>query len=163
MLLWPDQIGRLVRLGVLPVYQPEFISRFGDAYHDALGDARSHRLMPYTETQGAGLPLVFSSDLPVVSGAPLDGIAAACLRQTPSGSVLGSRQRVSVTDALRAYTQGAAYSVFAETDRGQIAPGQRADFVVLSADPLTLPPDEWAGGLRVQATIVGGRVVYGDL
>lgn len=163
MLLWPDQIGRLARLGVLPVYQPEFLMRFGDAYLPALGPSRAARLMPYAETAAAGLPLVFSSDIPVVPGAPLDGIAAAALRTTPSGERLGPHLAVSVRDGLRAYTKGAAYSVFLEADRGRIAPGQRADFVVLSADPTTLPLEEWADSLRVQATIVGGQVVYGDI
>ena len=163
MLLWPDQIGRMARLGVLPVYQPEFIARFGDAYHAALGKARADRLMPYAETQAAGLPLVFSSDLPVVPGSPLDGLAATCRRQTPAGLILGPPQRVSPADALRAYTEGAAYSVFAEADRGRIAPGHRADFVVLNGDPLTLPPEEWEDGLHVQATLVGGNVVFGEL
>lgn len=163
MLLWPDQIGRMARLGVLPVYQPEFLMRFGDAYLPALGPSRAARLMPYAETQSAGLPLVFSSDIPVVPGAPLDGIAAAAFRTTPSGERLGLHLAVSALDGLRAYTEGAAYSVFLEADRGRIAPGQRADFVVLSADPTALPIDEWADGLRVQATIVGGQVVYGGI
>ncbi len=161
MLLWPDQIGRMARLGVLPVYQPEFLMRFGDAYLPALGPSRTARLMPYAETLSAGLPLVFSSDIPVVPGSPLDGIVAAALRTTPSGVRLGPHLAVSVLDGLRAYTEGAAYSVFLEADRGRIAPGQRADFVVLSADPTVLPLEEWANGLRVQATIVGGVVVYG--
>jgi predicted amidohydrolase YtcJ len=163
MLLWPDQVGRMARLGILPVYQPEFIKRLGDAYVAGLGGSRAARLMPYAETQAAGLPLVFSSDLPVIPGYPLDGVASAALRRAPSGQTLGAGHRVSVTDALRAYTAGAAYSVFLEGDRGQIAPGQRADFVMLNGDPLTLLPDEWAQGLSVQATIVGGNVVYGDL
>jgi len=161
MLLWPDQVGRLARLGVLPVYQPEFLLRFGDAYAAALGDSRAARLMPYAETLAAGLPLVFSSDLPVIPGRPLDGIAAAALRRSPSGLTLGAAHCVSPADALLAYTEGAAHSVFLEADRGRIAPGHRADFVVLNADPLALPPDEWAHGLSVRATIVGGSVVYG--
>jgi predicted amidohydrolase YtcJ len=163
MLLWPDQVGRMARLGVLPVYQPEFLMRFGDAYEAGLGEARAARLMPYAETRAAGLPLVFSSDLPVVPGRPLDGVAAAARRRAPSGRTLGAGQRVSVPDALRAYTQGAALSVFLEGDRGQLAPGQRADFVILNRDPLTLPPDEWDGALSVQATVIGGGLVYGHL
>ena len=73
---------------------------------------------------------MFSSDIPVVLGHPLDGIAAAAQRRTPCGQILGPRQRVSVLEGLRAYTEGAAYSVFLEKDRGKIASGQRADFVV---------------------------------
>ena len=154
MLLWPDQVGRLARLGILPVYQPEFIMRFGDAYALAIGDARAHRLMPYAETSAAGLPLVFSSDIPVISGAPLDGIRSAAERRTPSGVVLGSGQCVSALNGLRAYTEGAAYSVFLEHDRGQIAPGHRADFAVL---------DGWPDAATVQATIVGGKFVHGGI
>ncbi len=154
MLLWPDQIGRLARLGILPVYQPEFLMRFGDAYVSAIGDARAHRLMPYAETQAAGLPLVFSSDIPVIPGSPLDGIQSAIDRRTPSGTVLGPRQTISALDALRAYTEGAAYSVFLENDRGQIASGHRADFAVL---------DGWPDAPSVQATIVGGNLVYGGI
>ena len=153
MLLWPDQIGRMARLGILPVYQPEFL-RFGDAYTPALGTSRAHRLMPYAETQAAGLPLVFSSDIPVVPGSPLDGIASAMTRRTLSGEVLGPAQCISALDALRAYTEGAAYSVFLENDRGRIAPGHRADFVVLN---------QWPDAPTVQATIVGGEVVYGGV
>ena len=163
MLLWPDQLERMARQGVLPIYQPEFILRFGDAYKAALGPSRAARLMPYAETLASGLPLVFSSDLPVVPGAPLDGIAAACLRRAPSGETLGDSHWVSAPDALRAYTEGAARSVFLEDDRGRIAPGHRADFVVLDGDPLALPPDEWADGLAVRATILGGEVVFGGV
>ena len=88
MLLWPDQVGRMARLGILPVYQPEFILRLGDAYVAGLGGSRAARLMPYAETQAAGLPLVFSSDLPVIPGHPLHGIASAVLRRAPSGQTL---------------------------------------------------------------------------
>lgn len=154
MLLWPDQIGRLVRLGILPVYQPEFLMRFGDAYTSALGASRSQRLMPYAETQAACLPLVFSSDIPVVPGSPLDGIVSALNRRTPSCEVLGPNQCVAAEDALRAYTEGAAYSTFLENDRGRITPGHRADFVVLEG---------WPEAPTVQATIVGGNVVYGEV
>ena len=154
MLLWPDQIGRMARLGILPVSQPEFLMRFGDAYTPALGESRARRLMPYAETQATGLPLIFSSDIPVVPGSPLDSIKAAMDRRTLSGEVLGSSQCVSAIDALRAYTEGPAYSIFLENDRGRIAPSHRADFVVL---------DQWPDAPTVQATIVGGEVVYGNV
>ena len=163
MLLWPDQIGRMARLGILPVYQPEFIARFGDAYLAAIGRTRADRINPYQATMQAGLPLVFSSDLPVVPGAPLAGVASAAQRRTPAGTTLNPSQTVPVRDALQAYTAGGAYSVFAEHDRGTIAVGQRADLVVLNTDPAVLPPDEWADGLSVTATLIGGRAVFGTL
>lgn len=163
MLLWPDQVDRMARLGVLPVYQPEFIAWLGDAYIAGLGRKRANRLMPYTSTQAVGLPLIFSSDLPVVPGPPLIGIASAVTRRTPNGEILDARHCVSVPDALRAYTSGGAFSFFQEGVKGELVPGQCADFVILSADPTTLPPDEWADGVQVQATLVGGNVVFGEM
>lgn len=163
MLLWPDQIDRMVRLGVLPVYQPEFIAWLGDAYIAGLGRTRANRLMPYASTQAAGLPLIFSSDLPVVPGLPLVGLASAVTRRTPSGETLTPGLAVSVPDALRAYTSGGAFSFFQEGVKGEIALGQCADFVVLSADPTLLPPNEWPDAVQVQATIVGGAVVFGNV
>ena len=154
MVLWPDQVGRLARLGILPIYQPEFLMRFGDAYVSGLGKSRANRLMPYAETAAAGLPLVFSSDIPVVPGAPLDGILSASNRRTPTGTVLGPAQCVSTSDALRAYTEGAAYSVFLEDDRGKIIPGHRADFAILEG---------WPDAPTVTATIVGGEIVCGGI
>ncbi len=163
MLLWGDQIGRMAHHGILPVYQPEFIKHLGDAYIMGLGLTRADRLMPYQATMAEGLPLIFSSDLPVVPGNPQVGIASAVQRRTPLGETLDAAQCVSVTEGLRAYTSGAAYSVFEEAEKGQIVPGQLADFVVLSADPTALPPDEWPDAIQVQVTLVGGQVVYGEV
>lgn len=162
-LLHGDQISRMARLGILPVFQPEFIARFGDAYLPAIGEGRAVRIKPYRDVLAAGLPLIFSSDLPVVSSDPLAGAAAAVQRRTAQGVLLGTEQAVDVRHALRAYTAGGAYSIFAEKDRGAISPGLRADFVVLDNDPLMMPVEEWADSLHVRATIVGGQIVYGTL
>ncbi len=68
-------------------------------------------------------------------------------------------QKITLEEALRAYTAGAAYAEFQERDKGTLAPGRLADLVVLSADPFAIPPE----GIRdvvVETTIAGGRVVY---
>jgi predicted amidohydrolase YtcJ len=68
-------------------------------------------------------------------------------------------QRLSVEEALRAYTQGAAYAAFEEAEKGSIAPGKLGDIVVLSDDLFTIPPTK-IKDTRVDMTIVGGKIVY---
>lgn len=160
--LWGDQIARMAAQHVLPVFQPEFITRFGDTYINTLGKVLADRIKPFRETQAAGLPLIFSSDLPVVPGAPLDGIAAGISRKTAAGAVLDASQSATIEQAFRAYTAGAAYSAFAEQDRGTISNGMRADFVVLDSDPMALSVEEWAEGPKVVGTIVGGNIASGE-
>ena len=70
-------------------------------------------------------------------------------------------QKISLDEALRAYTRGNAYATFAETRRGALAPGYDADVVVLDRDLFALPPESLATA-RVRYTIVGGRVVYAN-
>ncbi|HEX9943251.1 MAG TPA: amidohydrolase family protein, partial [Thermoanaerobaculia bacterium] len=68
-------------------------------------------------------------------------------------------QKITVEDALSAYTRGAAYAEFAEDRKGTLAPGKLADFVVLDRDLTTVPP-ETIREVKVVMTVVGGRVVY---
>jgi predicted amidohydrolase YtcJ len=106
--------------------------------------------------------LAFGSDWPVASMDPLLGIYAAVTRRTldgknPAGWV--PEQKISVEEALRAYTSGDAYSVFAERTRGRLAPGYKADLVLLDQDLTRIAP-EAIERVAVRATVVGGRVVY---
>jgi predicted amidohydrolase YtcJ len=81
------------------------------------------------------------------------GIWAAVTRK------LSPQERLSVTEALRAYTLGAAYSSFEENAKGSIEVGKYADLTVLSHDPLRVKPDN-IKDIKVETTIVGGRIVY---
>jgi predicted amidohydrolase YtcJ len=162
MLLDDTLIARLRDLGVVAVLQPEFIARLGDAYRDGLGEERARRLNRVTSLLKAGVSVAFSSDCPVVPGAPLDGIGAAIERKTPSGVVLGEAERVDALTAIRLYTRGSAYSVQDEGCTGSLSAGKRADFVVLNRDPASTPVQEWED-VRVVATVFGGRVVAGRL
>lgn len=165
MLLDDALIQRFVDQQVIPVIQPEFLSRLGDAYVLGLGHERASRLNPVASLQRAGLGVPFSSDCPIVPGAPLDGIRAASRRITRNGMLLGPEERVSPMDGLRNYTYWAAYSTFDELNVGRIMPGMRADFAVLECG---LPvsdagiTEEHLDSLKVAATIIGGETVYGD-
>src|SRR5690606_9167071 len=102
------------------------------------------------------------SDWFVAPPTPLEGIHAAVTRQTldglhPDGWVPG--ERIRVEEALRAYTAGAAFAEFAEGEKGTLARGRLADFVLLDRDLTRVPPAEIREA-RVLLTVVGGRIVH---
>jgi predicted amidohydrolase YtcJ len=106
--------------------------------------------------------LGFGSDWTVAPMDPLLGIYAAVTRHTLDGKNPGGwvpEQKITVEEALRAYTAGNAYAVFAERTRGRLAPGYAADLVVLDQDLTAIPP-EAIEKAAVRATIVGGKVVF---
>lgn len=82
-------------------------------------------------------------------------------RKTRDGELLGSEERIPVLEALKAYTINAAYCSFEESIKGSIEVGKLADFTVLSENPLTAQP-EGIKDIRVEATTVGGRLVFGS-
>jgi hypothetical protein len=160
MLLNADLIARLRRQHVWSVGQPEFLAGLGDAYVSALGIERAERLSPYATLEEQGVAQAFSSDCPVVPGAPLDGIRAALERRTPQGRILNAAERLTPQAALYAYTAAPAYATRTQRDRGTLEPGKWADFTVLSADPMAVQTTEWEQ-VQVVATLIGGECLYG--
>lgn len=158
MLLDDGLIRRFKAQEVIPVIQPEFITRLGDAYALGLGLERASRLNPVASLQKAGIPVPFSSDCPIVPGRPLDGIRSAVRRVTRSGARLGMDEEISAAEAIRNYTYWAAYASFDERETGTITAGLRADLAILSGDPTN---EKQLDSVEVVATIIGGAVVYG--
>jgi hypothetical protein len=155
MLLDEDLVARIAASGVTAVVQPEFLAWAGPTYRARLGEARAARLLPFAALLQAGIPMPFSSDRPVVPGAPLDGVRAA-LRHDPA---------LSVAEALHAWTAAGA-AVLGDDEAGRLEVGRRSDLVILSRDPTAVPLAAWArgeDGVGVVATIVGGRLVAGRL
>jgi predicted amidohydrolase YtcJ len=110
-----------------------------------------------------GVPLAFGSDFPVEEVGPLLGIYAAVTRQDAAGNPPGGwypAQRMTLDEAIAAFTRGAAYAEFAEKFRGTIAPGYNADLTVFDRP---LKPDRSLLETRVQMTVVGGQIVYQSL
>ena len=89
----------------------------------------------------------------------LESVWCAVNRVTRSGAVLGPEERVDVLTALKAVTKNAAYQYFKEDELGSIAPGKRADLVVLDADPTAVEP-ETIRDIRVLETIRAGETVW---
>ena len=155
MLLDEDLVARLAASGVTAVVQPEFLAWAGPTYRARLGEERAARLLPFAALLEAGIPMPFSSDRPVVPGAPLDGVRAA-LRHDPA---------LSIAEAFHAWTAAAA-AVLGDDEAGRIEVGRRSDLVILSRDPTAVPRAAWArgdDGIAVVATIVAGRLVAGRL
>jgi len=146
----PEQLDRMAELGLVASMQPNFVANWsgrGGMYERRVGPERDARIDPHGWVLERGIPLAFGSDgMPM---GPLAGVAAVL--QPPY-----EPQRVALEDALRAYTSGAAYAVFADEELGRVAKGFRADLVVLSGDPGTTPSEH----IRVEMTFLGGRRVF---
>jgi len=155
----PDQIARMASLGVMVVGQPRYFWDAGDAWLTVFDPERAQRLQPYREFIEAGVRFALSSDAPVASYRPLDTIAAAVLRMTVSGAVVGSAQALSVEEAVRACTADAAASYFADDRLGTLEVGKLADVVVLDRDLFSTPAATLAE-VGADLTLVSGEVAY---
>src|SRR5579862_3277646 len=158
----PQDFARFHQLGVIASMQPYHAIDDGRWAEKRLGHARAKSSYAWRSMLDAGVPLAFGSDWPVAPLSPILGIYAAVTRATLDGKYPEGwfpEQRLTVEEALRAYTQGAAFAAFQEKDKGSIAPGKLADVVVLSDDLFTIPPSKIKDA-RATMTIVGGRVVY---
>ncbi|MHA6627775.1 amidohydrolase [Pseudonocardia sichuanensis] len=153
------QVARAAALGVVAVPQGRFITELGDGMRTALGPERSEHCYRMRSLLDAGMVLPGSSDTPVVDGAPLLGIHDMVNRRTRSGQELAPGERVTVEQALRAYTHGSAYAVREEHRKGTLTAGALADFTVLSEDLLAVEPERIAE-VEVRATVVGGELAY---
>ena len=109
-----------------------------------------------------GAKLAFGTDFPVESPNPFPGLSAAISRQDVNGQPPGGwypDERVTLGQALRAYTRGAAYAGFAEDRMGALDPGKWADFILIDRDPTKVNPQELAR-TEVLETWVGGKKVW---
>ena len=157
-----EDIGRFADLGVVASMQPYHAIDDGRWAEKRIGPERIKTTYAFRSLLDDDAVLAFGSDWTVAPIEPLLGIYAAVTRRTldgknPRGWV--PDEKITVEEALRAYTAGNAYGVFAENRRGRIAPGYLADLVLLDRDLTRVPPEE-LDQAAVKATIVGGRVVY---
>jgi len=153
-------MAAIKRLGAVVVTQTVFLYSMGLGYVRYLGPVLANQAIPLRRWLDAGVPVALGSDAPVNPYAPLLGLWHAAAREDrQSGQVIGADQRVTVAEALRAYTVAGAHVTFDEGKKGCISPGQLADLVVLDDDPLTCPLER-VKDLAVELTMVGGRVVH---
>ncbi|MFL0424413.1 amidohydrolase [Micrococcus luteus] len=158
-----DQVARMAELEVVMATQPNFISAFGGSVRERIGPERAALSYPAGRLLRAGLVLPGSSDRPVAGGRPLEVIQDFVLRRTETGEQYGpDAERLTVAEALHAYTVGSAEATGWGGRKGRLVAGQLADFTVLSEDPRAVPSDQIAA-IDVVATAVGGEFVHGGL
>jgi len=155
----PEMAERLASLGAVVVTQPSFVYYNGERYLATVPDEQRRHLYPVATLMRAGIRVGAGSDCPVVPADPLSGIYAAVTRRASTGQTLLPGEGVNPVDALRMYTEHAAYSGFEEAVSGSIAPGKHADLVVLSDDPASVAPEEILN-VAVAMTVAGGEIVW---
>jgi hypothetical protein len=160
--LHPNDVARFRQLGVVASMQPYHCIDDGRWAEKRIGAVRCATTYAFRSLLDAGTTLAFGSDWPVAPLSPMLGVYAAVTRRTlddrnPDGWV--PAQKITVAEALRAYTRGSAFAGHGEQEVGTLAAGKLADLVVLDRDPFTIPPPELRD-VQVDLTIAGGRVVF---
>jgi predicted amidohydrolase YtcJ len=156
-----EQLQRAHDLGVTCSIFVDQIHYWGDIIVDGLfGPEHGNRWMPCASAVKTGMRISLHNDPPVTPEEPLRNISVAATRISPSGRVIGPDQRITVEQAIRAQTIDAAYQLFSDDVIGSLEVGKYADLVVLSANPLEVPPEQIAD-LEVRATYFAGRKVFG--
>jgi len=157
-----QDIGRLARSGVIASMQPYHAVDDGRWAEKRIGPERIKTTYAFRSLLDAKARLAFGSDWTVAPLDPILGIYAAVTRRTLDGKNPGGwvpQEKITVEEALRAYTSGNAYGMFAEKRRGKLAAGYLADITVIDRDLTRIPPESIEQA-RVTATVVGGRLVY---
>jgi predicted amidohydrolase YtcJ len=152
-------LDRLENIRALVVTQPSFIYHSGERYLETVPEEQQPLLHRISSFLKSGLKPCAGSDNPVAPLNPLLSIHAAVNRRTQDGNVFFPRERVLPSVALEMHTRAAAYASFDEEVKGTIVPGKLADFTLLSDDPLKIMPEK-IHGIKVDATIIGGEVVW---
>ncbi|HTY82050.1 MAG TPA: amidohydrolase family protein, partial [Dehalococcoidales bacterium] len=154
-----DLLERIKKLGMVIVTQPANLYYSGERYLATVAQSQLPWLYRIKAPLDAGVNVAGSSDTPVVPCDPLMGVYSAVMRRARSGQTLLPEERLTPETALKLFTINAAYADFDETIKGSIAPGKLADLVVLSDDPTRVPPEN-IKDIKVEMTIVGGKVVW---
>ena len=157
--LRPDQLPQLKEVGMIPSYFVAHTWFWGDVHLQNLGKQRAENISPLHATEELGIPYTLHQDTPVIPPDMLQTVWCAVNRRSKGGHSMGEAQKVSVAQALKAVTVSAAYQYFEEKEKGSIAPGKWADFVLLSENPLTQPPENIVN-IDILKTFFHGKKLY---
>ena len=156
----PDQFAQFKKLGVIASVQPSHLLTDMNWAVERIGPERAKTSYPWKQFLDNGVPLAFGTDYPVEPINPFRGVYAAVTRKNEAGTKeYFPEQKLTIEQALAAYTTGSAYAQFAEKEKGTLAPGMLADFVVLDRDLTKVAPPEILK-TKVLRTVVGGKTVY---
>jgi len=155
----PVDLPRMAGHGIIASMQPQHESSDWKMATARLGPNRLGGAYAWRSMLDNHVPLAFGSDVPVEPADPFLGLKVAVTREDAAGQPPGGwlpEQKLMFAEALRAYTWGAAYAGFAEKQFGNLAPGQRADFLLLDRDIARIEPEEIAKA-RILEVWIGGR------
>ncbi len=161
-LLAPEDIPRFAELGVIAAMQPTHCTSDMRWVADRVGVRRAAGAYAWASLLRSGARIAAGSDFPVESHNPFLGIYAAITRQNTGGEPSGGwhpEQRLTRTEALRAFTLDAAYAAFEEHTKGSLTVGKLADFIVIDRDIMTCPARD-IPKTRVLRTVIGGQTVF---
>jgi predicted amidohydrolase YtcJ len=158
----PTDFGRVARDGIIASMQPTHAT--SDMYwaEDRVGPERIKGAYAWRTVLNNGIRIALGSDFPVEAVNPFFGIYAAVTRQDQKGWPPGGwypEQKLTLAEAIRGFTQGAAFAAFEEDSRGTIEPGKLADFTIVDGDLYTMPQSDLFKA-KVRYTVVGGEIVY---
>ncbi len=160
--LRPEDIARFARSGFIASMQPYHAADDGRWAEKRIGPQRAKDTYAFRTLLDSGAILAFGSDWTVAPLDPIQGIAAAVTRRTLDGKHSDGwvpEQKITVEEAVRAYTVGSARAEFTDTVKGSLAPGKLADLVMLSDDLFSIPPTAIEKA-RVVLTVMDGRIVF---
>ncbi|MGE0626067.1 MAG: amidohydrolase [Pseudomonadales bacterium] len=152
-----DTMRSMAEHGIAITQQPNFTYTLEGRYVANLDGERLETNNPLHTPMSFGIHLAISSDILPIG--PTVGLYAATTRKGMSGRVFGAGEKLTALEALKAYTVKGAWLTREENEKGSLEPGRLADFVVLSADPLAMAPDDLMD-LAVLETWLGGEQVY---
>jgi predicted amidohydrolase YtcJ len=156
----PGQFAQYKTLGVIASIQPSHLLTDMHWAIERIGADRAKTSYPWKQFLDDGIPLAFGTDYPVEPITPFRGVYAAVTRKNEAGTKeYFPQQKLTIEQAIAAYTTGSAYAQFAEKDKGTLAPGMLADFVVLDRDLTKIALPEILK-TRVLRTVIGGKTVY---
>ena len=156
----PQQIKEFKNLKVIASMQPNHLLTDMNWAEARLGPARAATSYAWADFLNRGVVLGFGTDYPVEPVTPFRGLYAAITRKSEDGKKeYYPAEKLTIEQAIIAYTRGSAFAEFAEKEKGTLAPGMLADFVVLDRDITAVAPDQVLG-TRVLRTVIGGNTVY---
>lgn len=158
--LLPSDFDRFTKLGVIASMQPAHLLTDMNWASSRLGAQRSKYAYAWRSMLDHHVVLAFGTDYPVEPVSPFRGLYSAITRRNESSTLtFQPEQRISIAEAIYAYTQASAFAEFREARKGRLEPGFLADFVVLDRDLLAATPSEILT-TRVLRTVVGGKTVF---